>query len=418
LINSTHLESGRDKADKIFKLAKEHNAAVIVLTIDENGMAKTRDKKLEVAKRIYDIAVNDHGLNPSDLVYDALTFTLATGDEEFVDSAIETIEGIRLIKKELPGVMASLGVSNLSFGFAPQARPPLNSIMLYHCVQAGMDMAIINPAHVTAYADIPAEEKELCEDLLFNRRKDALQRYIEHYENVTATSESTLADPTEGMTPEQHLHWKIVHRHKEGVEADIDEIINRALIPNPSPVGEGSPPSPFGRGQGEGDGEGKPLKFNPRLPEELKERVRELRQNATDAEQLMWKILRNRGFHDAKFRRQHPKEGFILDFYCHEAKLCVELDGSQHNEDEQVKYDEERTKILFERKGIKVIRFWNSDILNKTDDVLNELWLLLDERLPANSLTPNPSPVGEGDSGSLLPGGRVPVRVEGLGMRE
>ncbi len=227
LINSTHLESGRDKADKIFKLAKDHNAAVIVLTIDENGMAKTREKKLEVAKRIYDIAVDDHGLKPEDLVYDTLTFTLATGDEEFVNSAIETIEGIRLIKQELPGVMASLGVSNLSFGFAPQARPPLNSVMLYHCVQAGLDMAIVNPAHITAYADIPAEEKELCEDLLFNRRKDALQRYIEHYEKVTPTTESTLVDPTEGMTPEQRLHWKIVHRHKEGVEADIDEIITR-----------------------------------------------------------------------------------------------------------------------------------------------------------------------------------------------
>ena len=227
LINSTHLESGRDKADKIFKLAKEHNAAVIVLTIDENGMAKTREKKLEVAKRIYDIAVNDHGLKPEDLVYDALTFTLATGDQEFIDSAIETIEGIRLIKQNLPGVMASLGVSNLSFGFAPQARPALNSIMLYHCVQAGLDMAIVNPAHVTAYADIPAEEKELCEDLIFNRRADALQRFIEHFENVAPTTESTLLDPTEGMTPEQRLHWKIVHRKKDGVEADIDEIIFR-----------------------------------------------------------------------------------------------------------------------------------------------------------------------------------------------
>jgi len=231
LINSTHLEAGREKADRVFKLAKKHNAAVIVLTIDENGMAKTREKKLEVAKRIYDIAINDHGLKPEDLVYDALTFTLATGDEEFVNSAIETIEGIRLIKKELPGVMASLGVSNLSFGFAPQARPPLNSVMLYHCVQAGMDMAIINPAHVTAYADIPAEEKELCEDLLFNRRKDALQRYIEHYENVTALSEASLVDPTEGMTPEERLHWKIVHRKKERVEADIDEIIDRGDFP-------------------------------------------------------------------------------------------------------------------------------------------------------------------------------------------
>ena len=229
LINSTHLEAGRAKADKVFKLAKEHNAAVIVLTIDENGMAKTRERKLEVAKRIYDIAVDEHGLRPSDLVFDALTFTLATGDAEFANSAIETIEGIRLIKQNLPGVLTSLGVSNLSFGLAPHARPVLNSVMLYHCVQAGLDMAIVNPAHVTAYADIPADEKELAEDLIFNRRADALQRYIEYFEKVTPTAESTLADPTEGMTPEQRLHWKIVHRKKEGVEADIDEIIGRQV---------------------------------------------------------------------------------------------------------------------------------------------------------------------------------------------
>jgi 5-methyltetrahydrofolate--homocysteine methyltransferase len=228
LINSTHLEAGRAKADKIFALAKTHNAAVIVLTIDENGMAKTADLKLEVAKRIYDIAVNDHGLRPDALVYDALTFTLATGDPEFSNSAIETIAGIRLIKENMPGVLTSLGVSNLSFGFAPQARPALNSIMLYHCVQAGLDMAIINPSHVTPYADIPINEKELCEDLIFNKRADALQRFIEHFENISpSATENTLADPTEGMSPEQRLHWRIVHRHKDGVEADIDEVINR-----------------------------------------------------------------------------------------------------------------------------------------------------------------------------------------------
>jgi len=232
LINSTHLESGRAKADKIFALAKTHNAAVIVLTIDENGMAKSAARKLEVGRRIYDIAVNEHGLRPDALVYDTLTFTLATGDPEFADSAIETIAGIKLIKENLPGVLTSLGVSNLSFGLAPQARPVLNSIMLYHCVLAGLDMAIINPAHVTPYADIPAEEKELSEDLIFNRRPDALQRFIEHFEHVSPVdSGNTLVDPTEGMTPEQRLHWRIVHRHKEGVEADIDEIINRGGFP-------------------------------------------------------------------------------------------------------------------------------------------------------------------------------------------
>ncbi len=237
LINSTHLESGREKADKIFGLAKKYNAAVICLTIDENGMAKTAQLKYEVAQRIFDIAVNDHGLKPEDLVFDDLTFTLATGDVEFVDSAKETIEGIRLIKQNLPGVMTSLGVSNLSFGLAPQARPALNSVMLYYCVQAGLDMAIVNPTHVKPYAEIDTEERNLCEDLIFNRRADALQRSIQYFETVTVSNESTVTNPTEGMTPEQRLHWKILHRHKDGVEADIDEIMNRSLIPNPPPEG-------------------------------------------------------------------------------------------------------------------------------------------------------------------------------------
>jgi methylmalonyl-CoA mutase cobalamin-binding domain/chain len=412
LINSTHLESGPEKAKKIFALAKQHNAAVIILTIDENGMAKTAEKKLEVARRIYDIAVNEHGLKPEDLVYDTLTFTLATGDPEFAESAIATIEGIRLIKQNLPGVLASLGVSNLSFGLSAHSRPVLNSVMLYHCVKAGLDMAIINPAHVTPYADIPAEEKELAEDLIFNRRPDALQRYIEHYENVTPTDQAAVSNPTEGMTPEQRLHWRIVHRHKEGVEADIDEIINRSLTPNPSPAGRGEQlPSPLGGRAGEGAPKGfegeKSRKYNPRLPDELKARIRELRQSATDPEQLMWNLLRNRAVHDAKFRRQHPVASYILDFYCHEAKLAIELDGSRHLEESQANYDEERTRILGEQ-SIKVIRFWNSDVTNKTEEVLNVIWDELEERLAPSPLTPLPQ--GEGNN-------PLPPSGEGLGMR-
>ncbi len=231
LINSTHLESGREKADQVFKLAKEHNAAVIVLTIDEGGMAKTRDKKVEVAKRVYAIA-NEHGLRAEDLVFDALTFTLATGDPEFANSAIETVEGIRSIKQALPGVLASLGVSNLSFGLAPQARPVLNSVMLYHCIQAGLDMAIVNPAQVKPYAEIETDERQLAEDLIFNRRQDALQRYIEHFDTVSPEEEAGAANPAEDMTPEERLHWCILHRHKEGIEADIDTIVNRNELPS------------------------------------------------------------------------------------------------------------------------------------------------------------------------------------------
>ncbi len=235
LLNSTHLEGGRVKADRVFELAKEYNAAVLILTIDEGGMAKTAQRKLEVAKHIYEIALGDHGLRPEDLVFDTLTFTLAMGDPEFANSAVETIEGIRLIKDKLPGVMTSLGVSNVSFGLKPIARPVLNSVMLYHAVQAGLDMAIVNPAHITPYAEIPDEERELAEDLIFNRRPDALQRFIEYFESIdadTTQAGAAVSDPTEGMTPQERLHWRILHRHKEGVETDIDEILAQKLQPN------------------------------------------------------------------------------------------------------------------------------------------------------------------------------------------
>jgi len=235
LLNSTHLEAGREKADRVFALAKAYNAAVLVLTIDEQGMAKDVDHKLAVAQRIYDIAVNEHGLRPDALVFDTLTFTLATGDPEFAYSAQQTIEGIRKVKQALPGVLTSLGVSNVSFGLDARARPVLNSVMLYHAVQAGLDMAIVNPAHITPYAEIPEAGRQLCEDLIFNRRSDALQRFIEFFgkfgEGISPSTEKS--DPTVGMSADERLHWRILHRHKDGVEQDIDEIMQIALIQAP-----------------------------------------------------------------------------------------------------------------------------------------------------------------------------------------
>ena len=227
LLNSTHLEGGRSKAERVFALAKAHNAAVLCLTIDENGMAKTAQSKLEVARRIYDLAVNEYGLRPEALVFDTLTFTLATGEAEYANAAVETLNGIRLVKQELPGVLFSLGVSNASFGLQAEARPVLNSVMLYHAVQAGLDMAIVNPAHITPYAEIAAEQRVLCEDLIFNRRGDALQRFIEYFRQAERAEAdgAVRVNPTEGMTPQERLHWRIVHRHKEGVEEDIDELI-------------------------------------------------------------------------------------------------------------------------------------------------------------------------------------------------
>ncbi len=229
LINSTHLESGPEKAGEVFSLARQFNAAVIVLTIDEDGMAKTAEQKLGVARRLYDLAVGQYGLRPQDLAYDALTFTLATGDPELRDSALQTLEGIQRIKAELPGVLTSLGVSNVSFGLSKPARAVLTSVMLYHAVEAGLDMAIVNPATIKPYAEIPDVERHLAEDLILNKREDALARLIAYFEAVEdkAEEEGGSQAELETMSPEERLHWRILHRHKVDVQADIDEILDR-----------------------------------------------------------------------------------------------------------------------------------------------------------------------------------------------
>ncbi|HUG52687.1 MAG TPA: homocysteine S-methyltransferase family protein, partial [Vicinamibacteria bacterium] len=224
VINSINLENGRARIDALAPEAVEHGAALVALTIDEEGMAKTAQQKLDIARRITDIVTGEYGLPADALIFDDLTFTLATGEEEYRHSAVETIEGIRAIKRELPGVLTSLGVSNVSFGLQKHARSVLNSVFLHHCVEAGLDMAIVNPAHVTPYAEIDAEQRQLADDLIFDTREDALARFIAFYEEHEA-EEEVAGDPTEGMEPEEALHWKILHRKKDGIEAWVDEAI-------------------------------------------------------------------------------------------------------------------------------------------------------------------------------------------------
>src|SRR4051812_42974217 len=246
IVNSVNLEAGRDKLDKVVPIAMEHGAALIALTIDEVGMAKTRERKLEVAQRIHDLVCNEHGMDPELLIFDDLTFTLTTGDDEWKPSAVETIEGIRAIKENLPGVKTSLGVSNVSFGIGLPARSVLNSVFLHHCVEAGLDLAMVNPNHITPYGEISETERELANDLVFNRREDALERFISHFEGKSEES-AEVADPTAGMEPEEALHWHILRRKKEGVEAQIDASVekigavptlNDVLLPAMKEVGD------------------------------------------------------------------------------------------------------------------------------------------------------------------------------------
>ena len=198
------------------------------MTIDEEGMAHTRDKKLAIAQRITNIALDDYGLSPEDLIFDDLTFPLTTGQEELRNDAVETIQGIRLIKEQIPGVMTALGISNVSFGVGAAARGVLNSVFLYHAVKAGLDMAIVNPAHITPYFEIPQDQRKIAEDLIFNSDADALPRFIQYFEeNEVQLAGGEVVDPTADMSSEEALHWQIVHRKKEGVEALIDDILTR-----------------------------------------------------------------------------------------------------------------------------------------------------------------------------------------------
>ena len=250
ILNSVHLEAGRAKMDRVLPLAIEHGAAVVALTIDEDGMAKSVDRKLAVAKRIYEIAVGEYGLPPGALIFDALTFTLATGDAEFAESGIATIDGIRAIKAALPGVLTSLGVSNVSFGLQPAARASLNSVFLHHCVQAGLDCALVHAKEIAPYAEVDEEVRSLCDDLVFNRRPDALARLIEHFSSVSPSA-APGGRETEGeledLPIERQIHNAILRRRKDGIESKIDEalrerapvaVLNEILLPAMREVGD------------------------------------------------------------------------------------------------------------------------------------------------------------------------------------
>jgi 5-methyltetrahydrofolate--homocysteine methyltransferase len=229
ILNSFNLEAGRDKADFVLGLAKMHGAFVVAMTIDEQGMAHTADRKVDIARRIHGLACSEHGMPPESLIFDVLTFPVTTGQEDLRDDAHQTIEGIRRVKSELPGVLTMLGLSNVSFGISLAARGVLNSAFLYHCVQVGLDMAIVNPIHLTPYAEIDAEHRALAEDLIYNRRADALTRFLAAFEGVDDVQrQKDSADAGDADAPvDERIHNRILHRKKEGIETLLDAAIDQ-----------------------------------------------------------------------------------------------------------------------------------------------------------------------------------------------
>jgi 5-methyltetrahydrofolate--homocysteine methyltransferase len=247
IINSINFENGDEAAEARLELARKHGAAVIALTIDEDGMAKTADDKLRIAERLYDMAVNRFGLPPSDLLFDPLTFTVCTGMEDDRKLAIETLNGIERIAERFPESQVILGLSNISFGLKLAARHVLNSVFLDEAVKHGMTGAIIHVSKIKPLHAIPEEEVTVALDLIYDRRRegyDPLQAYLALFEGRVAQEEKV---DTANLTIEENLHRRIVDGDRNGLGEDLDsamethpplDIINKILLGGMKEVGE------------------------------------------------------------------------------------------------------------------------------------------------------------------------------------
>ncbi len=249
IINSVNLEDGIEKFNAVCQLAKRYGTSLVCLTIDEVGMAKSKEDKVRVAERIYQLATKEHGLDPRDLVFDLLTFTVGSGDEEYFTAAIETIDAIAEFHKMHPEVGFVLGISNISFGLDKHAREYLNSVFLYHCVKAGLSMAIVNVKNTLPMHKIGDEEREVCEDLLFNRRDkgDPLFAFIDHFSSVEAVDQDKEDEAFAKMDTASKIHKLLIDGDKERMlallesakeEIAAEKIVNELLINAMKEVGE------------------------------------------------------------------------------------------------------------------------------------------------------------------------------------
>ena len=258
IINSINLEDGEERFQHVIPLAKKYGAALVVGTIDDDpqqGMGISRTRKLEIAERSYALLTEKYGIAPEDIYWDPLVFPCGTGDAQYVGSAVETIEGIRLIKQRFPRTKTILGISNVSFGLPNSGREVLNSVFLYHCVQAGLDLAIVNAEKLERYASIPEEEKTLADNLLYNRctpeespegnttRRDPIAEFAAHFRNRKAIDKSTLPK----LPLMERLPRYIVEGSKDGLVEDLKEalqimkpleIINGPLMKGMDEVGK------------------------------------------------------------------------------------------------------------------------------------------------------------------------------------
>ena len=225
IINSINLEDGEERFHKVVPMARCFGAALVVGCIDEDkqqAQAITRERKLQIAQRSHDLLTTKYGVAAEDIFFDALVFPVGTGDKNYIGSGVETIEGIRLIKQALPQCKTILGISNVSFGLPEAGREVLNSVFLYHCVQAGLDMAIVNSEKLERYSEIPPEERALAEDLIWWRGDDPIAAFAAHFRE--RKSKQTVED-WKKLPLDERLARYILVGSKEGLYEDLDEAL-------------------------------------------------------------------------------------------------------------------------------------------------------------------------------------------------
>ena len=221
IINSVNLEDGEEKFNDIAPIIKSFGASVIVGCIDEDknqAQAITRERKLEIAKRSFDLLTDDYELNPNDIIFDPLTFPIGTGDVNYLESAEETIEGIKLIKKELPTAKIILGISNVSFGLPTNGREVLNSVMLNHCLNAGLDYAIVNTQNLKRFNALSDEEINLSNELIFNNSKEALDKFVEYFRSTPVNK-----TVKENIPWDKFLKESVINGSKNKLEPNLDK---------------------------------------------------------------------------------------------------------------------------------------------------------------------------------------------------
>ncbi|WP_300441252.1 vitamin B12 dependent-methionine synthase activation domain-containing protein [Christiangramia sp.] len=424
VVNSISLKEGEEEFIEHAKKIKRYGAAVIVMAFDEVGQADNYERRIEIARRSYDILVNKVKFPPEDIIFDLNIFPVGTGMDEHKRNAIDFIEGTRWVKQNLPHCSVSGGVSNVSFSFRGNnpVREAMHSVFLYHAIQAGMNMGIVNPSLLEVYDEIPKDLLEHVEDVIFDRREDATERLLSFAENVVGKKKENKVDLS---WRENSLQEKITHALVKGIDAYILEDIEQAreqaerpldVIEGHLMIGMNVVGDLFGSGKmflpqvvksarvmkkavayllpyieeakkapQSPKGEQYWKTADPTLYGLMKDYARKMRYNKpTKAETLLWDALAGKKLEGYKFRRQHIIGGYIADFVCLKEKLIIEVDGLIHQLPENKKSDEERTAWLKEQ-GFRVIRFSNNQVTQNLDSVLNSILRTLKKAPPSGA---------------------------------